>query len=42
MRACIGLNGSFFNSNRTVRQYAQHAYAPLRLDGRTNQDREVT
>ena len=29
MRHAIALNGSFFNTDRSVRQYVQHAYAPM-------------
>jgi starch phosphorylase len=28
MQQCIALNGSFFNTDRMVRQYLLHAYAP--------------
>lgn len=27
MRQCIALNGTFFNSDRMLRQYALHAYS---------------
>jgi hypothetical protein len=27
MRQCIALNGSFFNTHRTVQQYVLHAYS---------------
>jgi starch phosphorylase len=31
MRTTLAFNGSFFNTNRMVRQYVQNAYYPLRL-----------
>ena len=34
MRSSIALNGSFFNAQRMLEQYAANAYAPLRA-GRT-------
>ncbi len=42
MRACIALNASFFNSDRTVRQYVQHAYALAASADRPDGEVEAT
>jgi starch phosphorylase len=31
MRTTLAFNGSFFNTNRMVKQYTRNAYYPLRL-----------
>ena len=31
MRATLAFNGSYFNTNRMVKQYTRNAYYPVRL-----------
>src|ERR1039457_1896875 len=41
MRTTLAFNGSFFNTNRMVKQYTRNAYYPVKLIERTKVEEEV-
>jgi starch phosphorylase len=41
MRNTLAFNGSFFNTNRMVKQYTRNAYYPMRLTVQTNVEEEI-
>jgi glycogen phosphorylase len=41
MRNTLAFNGSYFNTNRMVKQYTRNAYYPVKLVERTNVEEEI-
>jgi starch phosphorylase len=41
MRNTLAFNGSFFNTNRMVKQYTRNAYYPMRLTVQTKVEEEI-
>ena len=41
MRTTLAFNGSYFNTNRMVKQYTRNAYYPVRMVGPAKVQEEV-
>jgi starch phosphorylase len=41
MRTTLAFNGSYFNTNRMVKQYTRNAYYPVKLIGTTSKEEET-